>query len=98
MTRWDIPNPSPSLPSRVKRVAGSLDFKLTLRTTLATLPGSTHWHFKHPAHKGTIEVTFHPNAPIAWVSTHANRTSPPTQSLAQSLAELLGSCSGDGSD
>jgi len=31
--------------------------QLAMKGTLASYPGSTHWHFKQPDQKGTLELT-----------------------------------------
>jgi hypothetical protein len=43
------------------------------RFTLASLPGATHWHFRMPGQKGTLEATYNPGTSEAWLSVHENR-------------------------
>lgn len=86
MKRWDIPF-SLTLRSRIEPLAATLGLTCTLRTTLATLPGSLHWHFKRPKEKGTLEFTTHNST--AWLSVQSGRATPDTERLAIALAELL---------
>src|SRR4051812_47434221 len=43
------------------------------RLSLASLPGSIHWHFSQPGIKGTLEATCRPDKREAWLSVHENR-------------------------
>ena len=46
------------------------------RTTLATLPGSIHWHIKSASEpRGTLEFTQLPSGE-SWLSFHQNRHRP----------------------
>ena len=40
---------------------------------LAGVPDSRHWHIRRSERRGTLEVTFQPEAAKLWVSVHANR-------------------------
>src|SRR5215471_1010089 len=47
---------------------------VSVKRTLVSYPGYVHWHFKRAAQRGTLEVTWWPQARRAWISVHANRT------------------------
>lgn len=42
---------------RIEGAALRLGLELTLKGTLKALPANTHWHFKKPQNKGTLEIT-----------------------------------------
>jgi hypothetical protein len=86
MKRWDLPF-SPGLPDRIEPLAATLGLTCTHRTTLATLPGSQHWHFKLGQQKGVVEITVWKSQ--AWLSIQSGRTTPDTERLAEQLARLL---------
>lgn len=44
------------------------------RSSLAKYPGCTHWHFKRPKEKGTLELTVWPDQGKAWFIHRANRS------------------------
>lgn len=46
---------------------------ITQRGTLSKYRGCTHWHFKRPYHKGTLELTVWPDQKSAWFITRSNR-------------------------
>ncbi len=46
---------------------------ITLTTTLATYPGSTHWHFKNGDLPGVLELTWWPSRRRLWFKVAKNR-------------------------
>jgi hypothetical protein len=41
--------------------------------TLASFPGSTHWHFKRTKERGTLEITFFPRDRRIWAQIQDGR-------------------------
>jgi hypothetical protein len=70
-----------SLPSNHSRIAMLALIKhaiadaglLSDRLELHSYPGSTHWHIRRPGAKGTLELTYWPQAGRLWFTVHANR-------------------------
>ena len=48
--------------------------EITLKTTLATYPGSTHWHLKKPGQSGVLEFTWSPTDKRTWFKVAKNRS------------------------
>ena len=46
------------------------------RGSLKSYPGSTHWHFRRPGSRGTLEATWFPHTERLWLSYHENRYAP----------------------
>jgi hypothetical protein len=44
-----------------------------MKSTLASFPGSIHWHFKKPGERGTLEITSYPRTRRLWASIQAGR-------------------------
>ncbi|MBX7132774.1 MAG: hypothetical protein K1X67_08875 [Fimbriimonadaceae bacterium] len=47
---------------------------VTLRTTLATYPGSVHWHLKKPGQTGVLEFTWSAKDKRTWFKVAKNRS------------------------
>jgi hypothetical protein len=47
---------------------------LAARLELRSYPGATHWHIRRPGAKGTLELTYWPQAYRLWFAVHANRS------------------------
>ena len=77
LTRFDIPWPSGDVLDRgvTEALANELGLRVTLFCSLATLPGSHHYHFKSGERPGTLELTLRPDKREAWFSIHSNRNS-----------------------
>jgi len=58
-----------ALIERVVSAAGLLADRRELRG----YPGATHWHIRRPGAKGTLELTYWPQAGRLWFAVHANR-------------------------
>jgi hypothetical protein len=59
-------------------------------TTLATLPGSYHWHLRRHQESGTLEVTWIPAKRDLWVSYRANRVGGWVAHVAPEFAASMG--------
>lgn len=69
---------APTLPDDVRpavhAVLEELDLDmLAAGWSLATYPGSQHWHIKQGKRPGMLEVTHWPQEGRLWVSVHENR-------------------------
>jgi|SRR5579872_4748182 len=62
-----------ALIERVCRVHG---LHAAMKGTLATYPGSIHWHWKKSKEKGTLELTLLPCERRIWAAIHTNRQAP----------------------
>jgi hypothetical protein len=47
--------------------------QIGMKGTLASFPGSTHWHFKRPSQRGTLEITVFPRDRRIWAQIQAGR-------------------------
>ena len=76
METINIPIPadhSPTtLPALIERSVGDAGL-LAARLELRGYPGATHWHIRRPGAKGTLELTYWPDAGRLWFAVHANR-------------------------
>ena len=77
MTEIDLAIPEHTTRERaaalVIQAARDLDLNITLTSTLASYPGSSHWHFKMPGQKGVLELTWSPNRQRLWFKIAQNR-------------------------
>ena len=53
-----------------------LGLTVTRKETLATYPGSIHWHLKQGKASGVLELTLWPAERRLWFSIHRNRSAP----------------------
>lgn len=53
---------------------GKHGLEITLKTTLATYRGSTHWHLKKPGQNGVLEFTWSPKDKRTWFKVAKNRS------------------------
>ncbi len=60
----------------IERVCNAHGLQAAMKATLASYPGSIHWHYKKPNQKGTLELTLLPNARRIWAAVHSNRRAP----------------------
>jgi hypothetical protein len=87
--RLDIPLP-PILTlmevwAAVEQAARELGLTITLRTTSAQYPGSTHWHFKRGRTRGIVEATYWPQQHQLWLCVKPRAVSARTLELAERL-------------
>ena len=73
----------------VERLCDEEGLVLKTKRPLRTLPGSTHWHWRHEQSVGTLEVTLWPGGSIVWLSVHANRVGPWTRGTAIRLGRAI---------
>ena len=80
MVQQEISLPPIPSPDRViAAVNGCLaksELTVSLRDTLRTFPGSTHWHAKRAGQRGVLEITFWPAESRLWLSVHRHRAAP----------------------
>ena len=73
----------------IEGVCAAHGLHAAMKGTLATYPGSIHWHFKKTKEKGTLELTLLCADRRIWASIHSNRTAPwIEESLSQLRAEI----------
>lgn len=58
----------------VEHVCLAHDLNCTLKGTLASYPGSIHWHFKKARLKGTLEITWWESKNRLWFKVADGRT------------------------
>ena len=63
----------PKILDAVRDAAAELGLTVARDDSLATYPGSRHWHLRNPSVSGTLEVTSWPAGSRLWVSYHDNR-------------------------
>jgi len=60
----------------IERVCAAHGLHAARKGTLATVPGSIHWHYKKSNQKGTLELTLLPSERRIWAAIHTNRQAP----------------------
>jgi len=73
----------------VEQTCRSRGLKSTVKRSLVSYPGSTHWHFKKGKERGTLEVTFWKQERRLWFSIHENRTGSWTTAKSGELKSVL---------
>jgi hypothetical protein len=69
----------------VDRSAAELGLTVTMRGTLKTFAGSTHWHLKRDRGRGTVEITWWPQRRRLWIKIQAARAAPWIDEIAPRL-------------
>ena len=62
--------------SIVERICLAESLTVTLRGTLASYSGPTHWHFKNGKARGTLELTWWPARNRLWFKVAGGRAAP----------------------
>ena len=57
----------------IEHVCAALDLRPVMKSTLASYPGSVHWHYKRGKEKGTLELTVAPGSRRIWAQVHTTR-------------------------
>jgi len=60
----------------IERICAQHGLQAAMKGTLASYPGSIHWHYKKPNQKGTLELTLLCEERRIWASVHSNRKAP----------------------
>ena len=61
----------------------------TMKGTLKSYPGSTHWHCKLGREKGTLEITLWPAKQRAWFKIQAGRRAPWIDEIVPKIKQTL---------
>ncbi len=69
----------------------TLPLRITLKSTLRSFAGCTHWHFKHAetGRPGTLELTWWPAERRAWLTIAGSRAGAWQPALIDALRERL---------
>jgi hypothetical protein len=59
--------------SSIESACSAEGLQIGMRGTLATFPGSIHWHFNKPGERGTLEITLFPRDRRIWAQIQAGR-------------------------
>ena len=59
--------------SAVEAACAAEGLRVARKRTLATYPGSVHWHVKRGNASGTLEITVWPKGRRVWLKVHAGR-------------------------
>jgi hypothetical protein len=77
MREIEISIPKRISPEQVLRAVEAVlkrsGLRIALRGTLKTRPGSTHWHLKNGAERGTMELTWWPARRRLWFKVQSGR-------------------------
>ncbi|HYL35257.1 MAG TPA: hypothetical protein VEV17_05050 [Bryobacteraceae bacterium] len=57
----------------VEPVCAAHGLHIAMKATLASFPGSIHWHFKNQKEKGTLELTVFPQDRRIWAQIQDGR-------------------------
>ena len=78
----------------VESACAAEGLRVARKATLATYPGSIHWHVKRGNESGTLEITVWPEGRRVWLKVQAGRAAPwievATARLKARLEEDLG--------
>jgi hypothetical protein len=75
--------------SRIDRIISNSQLRITLRGSLASYPGCTHWHTKMENHKGTLEITSFPRDRRVWLKVQSGRNGPWIEPAAAELKRAI---------
>ena len=93
MTEIDIPLPTGATTAQVKRsvdiACRTLGLTISLETSLAGHPNSTHWHIKMGKEKGTLELTTWPGHRLLWAKIQAGRRADWIDRVLPQLSEII---------
>lgn len=59
--------------SLIERVCADRGLLIGMKGSLASYPGSIHWHFKNQKQKGTLEITLHASERRIWAQVQDGR-------------------------
>jgi hypothetical protein len=65
------------------------DLNVTMRGTLKSYPGSTHWHIKRDRARGTLEITWWPQRRRLWIKIQSGRTAPWIDEIAPQFKQKI---------
>jgi hypothetical protein len=57
----------------IESTCAAAGLQIGMKGTLTTFPGSTHWHFKKPGQRGTLELTSFPRERRIWAKVQTGR-------------------------
>ena len=60
----------------IESVCAVRGLHIAMKATLASYPGSTHWHYKNQKEKGTLELTVFPRGRRVWAQVQSGRKAP----------------------
>jgi hypothetical protein len=60
----------------IESVCAGHGLHAAMKTSLASYPGSIHWHFKNGGEKGTLELTLLASDRRIWAQVHTGRAAP----------------------
>lgn len=69
-----------------------LGLNVTMRGSLKSFPGGTHWHLKHGRGPGTLEITWWPQRRRLWMKIQAGRTAEWIDEIAPRFKQEIESC------
>jgi hypothetical protein len=79
----------PDLAETVEECCARAGLRASMKGDLKSYPGSIHWHFQRPGHRGTLEATLWPMKRRLWLSIHSGRTGEWTSAAAVDLRAAL---------
>jgi hypothetical protein len=81
--------PTADIEQRAEQVCLDAGLYIARKTTLASYPGSVHWHWKQAGTPGVLELTWWPQRRRLWFAVHANRKAPWIELLMNDLEPKL---------
>jgi hypothetical protein len=61
---------------KIEQVCAAQGLTMSMKTSQAAFPGSTHWHYKNKKLKGTLELTLYIPARRVWANVQSGRKAP----------------------
>ncbi len=59
--------------SAIESTCTTEGLQIGMKGSLASFPGSIHWHFKKPGERGTLEITSFPRDRRIWAKVQSGR-------------------------
>jgi hypothetical protein len=60
----------------IESIGAAHGLGVAMKTSLASFPGSIHWHYKNKKDKGTLELTVFPRDRRIWAQVQSRRKAP----------------------
>jgi hypothetical protein len=82
--------------SAIETTCISEGLEIGMKSSLATFPGSVHWHFKMPGKNGTLEITSFTRDKRIWAKVQSGRSAdwiePCLMRVKASVEKILNDC------
>ena len=84
----EIDDPATAI-ERIDAIVAAHSLITTMKGTLKSYPGCTHWHCKLGREKGTLEITLWPAKRRAWFKVQSGRRAPWIDEVVPQMKRML---------